>query len=307
MLSDQSPIASLQVSQCEFRRRSRSSRHCAHPACLLFGVSLAGMRVTAAASRLLLSAALSCRLPHHPQMMCDDNDSSGGMIDGPRLPNQLSSLLLQSAIQTQLSYHVEFKNEVRTRWLEAFLGHEHLKVERSGRLNFKGLTDGLRVDWQDYLRTMLRGKPESYSCRYKIGTPDQEDDASAAAKDAAAAGAGSSGGDEAPWAAVRLSLLTLAAFSALSALCAFSLSRPTTFSRVGMDCASGIGLARRQPIPAKGDQGAVQRVQRARRATPCRPGPDVDLKSAQRGVEYRPALRGVGELVSARRVLGRPA
>jgi hypothetical protein len=91
-------------------------------------------------------------------------------------PEKLLNLLCQCAVQAQLSYYGEFKNEVRARWLESFLGHEHLKVERVGshnmRIRYRGLSDGLRCSWRDYLTTLLRGKPEKYEVRYAVGTAD---------------------------------------------------------------------------------------------------------------------------------------
>ena len=91
-------------------------------------------------------------------------------------PEKLLSLMLQCAVQAQLAYYNEFKSEVRAKWLESFLGHEHLRVERisarDSRVVYRGLSDGLRCSWRDYLRTMLRGSPQNYMCRYQIGTPD---------------------------------------------------------------------------------------------------------------------------------------
>ena len=84
--------------------------------------------------------------------------------------------MCQCTVQAQLGYYAEFKNEVRSRWLESFLGHEHLRVERTGamttRLLYRGLSDGMRCSWRDYLATMLRGKPEQYEVRYAVGTAD---------------------------------------------------------------------------------------------------------------------------------------
>ena len=65
----------------------------------------------------------------------------------PRDVDLLQSYLLRAAIQTQLHYHLEFKNEVASRWLESFLGHEHLGVKAVGGPTFRGLDDGL-VDRQ---------------------------------------------------------------------------------------------------------------------------------------------------------------
>lgn len=132
--------------------------------------------------------------------------------DGPPLPGKVCSLLMQCAIQVQLSYYNEFKNEMRARWLESFLGHDHLKVERTGGRKsggyplYRGLSDGLRCSWTEYLQTMLRGKVERYEIRYKIGTADMAGSAGSAASAAADAGAGSAGdADEAPWAAASAS------------------------------------------------------------------------------------------------------
>lgn len=102
----------------------------------------------------------------------------GDPLYGLRAPGELlQNLLLRCAIQTQLSYYNEFKNECRARWLEAFLGHEHLRVQRisdygGGRQNYKGITQGLRCSWDEYLSTMLECKPETFEVRYKIGTAD---------------------------------------------------------------------------------------------------------------------------------------
>ena len=91
-------------------------------------------------------------------------------------PLKLLNLMCQCTVQTQLGHYAEFKNEMRSRWLEAFLGHEHLRVVYTGskttRLEYRGLSDGLRCSWRDYLATMLRGKPERYEVRYAVGTAD---------------------------------------------------------------------------------------------------------------------------------------
>lgn len=68
-------------------------------------------------------------------------------------PEKLHNLLLQCAIQAQLSYHNEFHNEIMSKWLEAFLGHSHLAVKRvsdrgGGVLLYRGLSDGLRCSWK---------------------------------------------------------------------------------------------------------------------------------------------------------------
>jgi len=109
----------------------------------------------------------------HCPTLCDE--STDESTENP--PDKLVNLVLQCAIQAQLSYYAEFKNEIRTRWLEAFLGHEHLGVQRvsdrgSGVIKYRGLSGGMRCSWRDYLLTMLRAKQESYSCRYKVGTAD---------------------------------------------------------------------------------------------------------------------------------------
>ena len=142
----------------------------------------------------------------------DDEDAMPVPYEGPALPGKVCSLLMQCAIQAQLSYYNEFKNEMRARWLESFLGHEHLKVERTGGLKssgyplYTGLSNGLRCSWTEYLQTMLRGKVERYEVRYKIGTADMAGSAGSAASAAADAGAGSAGDkDEAPWAAASRS------------------------------------------------------------------------------------------------------
>eukprot|EP00900_Chrysochromulina_parva_P009995 jgi/Chrpa1/18998/Chrysochromulina_OHIO_Genome00006673-RA len=98
------------------------------------------------------------------------------MLEGKAPPLKLLNLMCQCTVQAQLGYYAEFKNEVRSRWLESFLGHEHLRVERTGamttRLLYRGLSDGMRCSWRDYLATMLRGKPEQYEVRYAVGTAD---------------------------------------------------------------------------------------------------------------------------------------
>mmetsp|Transcript_31436 Transcript_31436/g.72280 ORF Transcript_31436/g.72280 Transcript_31436/m.72280 type:complete len:446 (+) Transcript_31436:100-1437(+) len=123
--------------------------------------------------------------------------------DGCELPR---TLLLQTAIQAQLSYSVEFKNELMGRWLSSFMGHEHLRVARtgdygSGAISFRGLDGGLRCSWSDYLRSMLSARPQEYEVRYKVGTadighwpkaPDGEEGAPATPKTA--------DGSPAPWA-----------------------------------------------------------------------------------------------------------
>jgi len=109
--------------------------------------------------------------------MAETSDPSDPLfgIDSPS--ELLQNLLLQCAIQTQLSYYNEFKNECRAHWLESFLGHEHLQVERvsdygGGRQKYKGITGGLRCRWDVYLRTMLGAETETFEVRYKIGTAD---------------------------------------------------------------------------------------------------------------------------------------
>ena len=143
----------------------------------------------------------------------DDEEESEPPYTGPPLPEQVQALLLQCAIQTQLSYYNEFKNEMRARWLESFLGHEHLKVERTsdrggGYAPFRGLSDGLRCSFTEYLKTMLSGKAERYEIRYKIGTADTAGQANPLASAAAEASAGEAAGSsssEAPWAAASAS------------------------------------------------------------------------------------------------------
>lgn len=125
------------------------------------------------------------------------------------LPDQLGAIMTGCAVQAQLSYYNEFKSELQGRWLESFLGHEHLKVERidsrgGGRLLFRGLSDVLRCEWREYFRTMLSSKPEKYKCRYKVGTADTVGGPSAAASEAAASGA-NTGGEVPSWAAASAS------------------------------------------------------------------------------------------------------
>lgn len=137
---------------------------------------------------------------------------TNGEAGQPReTPKQLANLLVQCAVQAQLSYYNEFKNEIKTRWLEAFLGHEHLRVERtgaqgSGKVLYRGLSNGLRCSWNDYLSTMLSGKAEKYEVRYKVGTPDYAGSAqpSSSASEAARGGA-QTGGTQPAWAAASAS------------------------------------------------------------------------------------------------------
>lgn len=63
------------------------------------------------------------------------------------------------------------------RWLCSFLGHEHLRVARtgdygSGRITYRGLDGGLRCSWSEYLRTMLSSGPQTYEVQYRVGTAD---------------------------------------------------------------------------------------------------------------------------------------
>ena len=123
-------------------------------------------------------------------------------------PEKLLGLVVQCAVQAQLAYHNELKSEVRAKWLESFLGHEHLHVERTGgrdsRIVYRGLSDGLRCSWSDYLATMLRGSPQEYKCSYQIGTPDTAGGPDASAQAAAASGQ-AQGAVAAPWAAAAAS------------------------------------------------------------------------------------------------------
>ena len=69
----------------------------------------------------------------------------GGRDAGQRdPPDKLLDLVVQCAVQAQLAYHNEFKSEVRAKWLESFLGHEYLHVERIGgrecRIVYRGLS-----------------------------------------------------------------------------------------------------------------------------------------------------------------------
>ena len=101
----------------------------------------------------------------------------GGSDAGQRdPPDKLLDLVVQCAVQAQLAYHNEFKSEVRAKWLESFLGHEYLHVERVGgrecRIVYRGLSGLNDCSWRDYLGTMLRGSPQEYKCSYQVGTPD---------------------------------------------------------------------------------------------------------------------------------------
>ena len=108
------------------------------------------------ACALMLAPAVrppACGIRPPPMMSMDE-----GTAEPP--PERLLQLLLQCGIQAQLSYYNEFKNEVRARWLEAFLGHNHLAVQRvsdrgGGMLLYKGMSDGIKCSHDDYLRTMV--------------------------------------------------------------------------------------------------------------------------------------------------------
>ena len=134
--------------------------------------------------------------------------------DSPR--DRLHNLMLQSSIQTQLSYYNEFKNELQARWLTSFLGHEHLGVKRTqgtgpGQPSYRGVEGALRCSWREYLRTMLRGQPQKYEVSYKVGTADTVGTARAASGSGDGATGGGTGtgylgtGQEAPWAAAAAS------------------------------------------------------------------------------------------------------
>lgn len=63
------------------------------------------------------------------------------------------------------------------RWLCSFLGHEHLRVARTGdygtgRILYCGLDGGLRCSWSGYLRTMLSSGTQTYDVQYHVGTAD---------------------------------------------------------------------------------------------------------------------------------------
>lgn len=128
-------------------------------------------------------------------------------------PQKLMMLMVQCAVQAQLAYYNEFKNELRAKWLESFLGQDQLQVQRTatgkggGRLVYRGLSNGLRdVSWREYLGTMLRGSPQEYKCRYAEGTADTAGGPGATARSAAAAGAGNVGDGVIPgWAAASAS------------------------------------------------------------------------------------------------------
>lgn len=125
-------------------------------------------------------------------------------------PDKLLDLVVQCAVQAQLAYHNEFKSEVRAKWLESFLGHEYLHVERIGgresRIVYRGLSGLNDCSWRGYLGTMLRGSPQEYKCSYQVGTPDTAGGPGVKAQAAAAAGAGQAQGVvAAPWAAASAS------------------------------------------------------------------------------------------------------
>lgn len=114
----------------------------------------------------------------------------GGCDAGRDPPDKLLDLVVQCAVQAQLAYHNEFKSEVRAKWLESFLGHEYLTVERIGgrecRIVYRGLSGLNDCSWRDYLGTMLRGSPQEYKCSYQVGTPDTAGGPGAKAQAAAA-------------------------------------------------------------------------------------------------------------------------
>jgi len=134
-------------------------------------------------------------------------EGSAGQRDPP---DKLLDLVVQCAVQAQLAYHNEFKSEVRAKWLESFLGHEYLHVERIGgrecRIVYRGLSGLNDCSWRDYLGTMLRGSPQEYKCSYQVGTPDTAGGPGEKAQAAAAAGAGQEQGvAAAPWVAASAS------------------------------------------------------------------------------------------------------
>jgi hypothetical protein len=130
--------------------------------------------------------------------------------EAPAPPEKLLALLMQCAVQAQLYYFNEFKNEIMGRWLESFLGHEHLNVKRvsdkgGGIIQFRGLSDGLRCSPRDYMITMLQQKPEEYKVRYKIGTADGAGVPTMPTPGSEATSEGSMAGADAPWAAASAS------------------------------------------------------------------------------------------------------
>jgi len=135
----------------------------------------------------------------------NSSDSNSKVRSDP--PEKLLDLVVQCAVQSQLAYHNEFKSEVRAKWLESFLGHEHLHVERIGghesRIVYRGLSGLNECSWRDYLATMLRGSPQEYKCRYQVGTPDTAGGPGASAQ--AASGQAQLHGVAAPWAAASAS------------------------------------------------------------------------------------------------------
>ena len=65
----------------------------------------------------------------------------------------MKDFLLQRALQTQLYYLADMRDEPTAVWLAKFLGHEHL--DGSGR--FAAL-NGMRVPWREY-HAQLRVTP----------------------------------------------------------------------------------------------------------------------------------------------------
>lgn len=69
-------------------------------------------------------------------------------------PDRVENLLLQRAIQTQIYYLHDLRDEPQSSWLAGFLDHSHLDEEFGGEFVVKGKNAGLgllRVEWQDYL------------------------------------------------------------------------------------------------------------------------------------------------------------
>ncbi|KAL1529821.1 hypothetical protein AB1Y20_000753 [Prymnesium parvum] len=210
---------------------------------LLVATSAAAGRAAGGAGGVLM------RAPHaatrDPALAAQEADCHGGGVGGRRgraaqtrmmaegaegaaysPRDRLHNLLVQCSIQTQLGYYNEFKNELRGRWLESFLGHEHLKVQRTqgtgtGLPLYKGVEGALRCSWREYLRTMLGGQVQTYDVSYKVGTtdtagslanaasePSRGEDEDATGEDASESGqvGGHLGtGAEAPWAAAAAS------------------------------------------------------------------------------------------------------
>lgn len=80
---------------------------------------------------------------------------------------EIHDLLLQRALQTQVWYYNEMRNEMMATWLRGFLNHTHLD---SG-VKWHSVV-GMRTPFCDYLRKLLTEPPMAVTVRYKIGTSE---------------------------------------------------------------------------------------------------------------------------------------